>query len=302
MCSKLLGADGDRNNYFSPCMYPWGNFLSEILLPFFLLQPADRHNLLRPETVESLFYMYRFTGDKKYQDWGWEILQNFNRYTRVRPAYSDLVLSGLYLLSCFVTPTLKTYYVSSDNWGGISKYIQKNSFLTDWDTLLSPYSERTCITLMKKWNAQAVGKTIRVLESLGFRLRKLRRTWLDWKNSSIKVDRGKKLAQNGINGLIEGFSIHSDYSAHGDVTDMLWKCGTKYQWSALKRNGYKAWASSNVEIAGSFLYICPQTSKGCTLWYFSALSTHGYFASFIVLVSFKMQWVVFFFSLLKLYM
>ncbi|KAM9325886.1 endoplasmic reticulum mannosyl-oligosaccharide 1,2-alpha-mannosidase [Gastrophryne carolinensis] len=44
---------------------------------------ADRHNLLRPETVESLFYLYRFTGDTKYQDWGWEILQNFNKYTRV---------------------------------------------------------------------------------------------------------------------------------------------------------------------------------------------------------------------------
>ncbi|XP_051893016.1 endoplasmic reticulum mannosyl-oligosaccharide 1,2-alpha-mannosidase-like isoform X2 [Pristis pectinata] len=47
------------------------------------VKPADRHNLLRPETVESLFYMYRFTRDKKYQDWGWEIFQNFNKYTRV---------------------------------------------------------------------------------------------------------------------------------------------------------------------------------------------------------------------------
>ncbi|XP_069791897.1 endoplasmic reticulum mannosyl-oligosaccharide 1,2-alpha-mannosidase-like isoform X2 [Narcine bancroftii] len=47
------------------------------------VKPADRHNLLRPETVESLFYMYRLTQDKKYQDWGWEIFQNFNKYTRV---------------------------------------------------------------------------------------------------------------------------------------------------------------------------------------------------------------------------
>ncbi|XP_070452117.1 LOW QUALITY PROTEIN: endoplasmic reticulum mannosyl-oligosaccharide 1,2-alpha-mannosidase-like [Equus przewalskii] len=47
------------------------------------VKPADRHNLLRPETVESLFYLYRFTGDRKYQDWGWEILQSFNTYTRV---------------------------------------------------------------------------------------------------------------------------------------------------------------------------------------------------------------------------
>ncbi|XP_029960603.1 mannosidase, alpha, class 1B, member 1b [Salarias fasciatus] len=44
---------------------------------------ADRHNLLRPETVESLFYLYRFTNDQKYQQWGWEILQSFNKYTKV---------------------------------------------------------------------------------------------------------------------------------------------------------------------------------------------------------------------------
>ncbi|MEJ1271848.1 mannosidase alpha class 1B member 1 [Cricetulus griseus] len=47
------------------------------------VKPADRHNLLRPETVESLFYLYRVTRDHKYQDWGWEILQSFNKYTRV---------------------------------------------------------------------------------------------------------------------------------------------------------------------------------------------------------------------------
>ncbi|XP_069603737.1 endoplasmic reticulum mannosyl-oligosaccharide 1,2-alpha-mannosidase isoform X1 [Ranitomeya imitator] len=55
------------------------------------VKPADRHNLLRPETVESLFYLYRFTGDTKYQDWGWEILQNFNKYTRVESGgYSSI--------------------------------------------------------------------------------------------------------------------------------------------------------------------------------------------------------------------
>ncbi|MXQ97898.1 hypothetical protein E5288_WYG003973 [Bos mutus] len=47
------------------------------------VKAADRHNLLRPETVESLFYLYRLTGNRKYQDWGWEILHSFNTYTRV---------------------------------------------------------------------------------------------------------------------------------------------------------------------------------------------------------------------------
>uniref|UniRef100_A0A3B4Y542 alpha-1,2-Mannosidase n=1 Tax=Seriola lalandi dorsalis TaxID=1841481 RepID=A0A3B4Y542_SERLL len=41
------------------------------------VQLSAVHNLLRPETVESLFYMYRFTKDTKYRDWGWEILQIF---------------------------------------------------------------------------------------------------------------------------------------------------------------------------------------------------------------------------------
>uniref|UniRef100_A0AAV2IWH5 alpha-1,2-Mannosidase n=1 Tax=Knipowitschia caucasica TaxID=637954 RepID=A0AAV2IWH5_KNICA len=51
--------------------------------PDVLVKPADRHNLLRPETVESLFYLHRFTQEPKYREWGWDILQSFNKYTRV---------------------------------------------------------------------------------------------------------------------------------------------------------------------------------------------------------------------------
>lgn len=51
--------------------------------PDVLVKPADKHNLLRPETVESLFYLYRFTGEPKYREWGWDILQSFNKYTKV---------------------------------------------------------------------------------------------------------------------------------------------------------------------------------------------------------------------------
>jgi mannosyl-oligosaccharide alpha-1,2-mannosidase len=40
-----------------------------------MLQPNDAHYLLRPETIESLWYLYYFTGNKTYQDWGWNIFQ-----------------------------------------------------------------------------------------------------------------------------------------------------------------------------------------------------------------------------------
>ncbi|KAK3137279.1 hypothetical protein QOZ80_5BG0450240 [Eleusine coracana subsp. coracana] len=48
-----------------------------------IIKPLDRHNLLRPETVESLFVLYRITEDPKYREWGWQIFQSFEKYTKV---------------------------------------------------------------------------------------------------------------------------------------------------------------------------------------------------------------------------
>jgi mannosyl-oligosaccharide alpha-1,2-mannosidase len=48
-----------------------------------IIKRADAHNLLRPETVESLFYLYRLTGDTMYQEWGWNMFEAFNEYCRV---------------------------------------------------------------------------------------------------------------------------------------------------------------------------------------------------------------------------
>jgi len=49
----------------------------------FEIKPMDAHNLQRPETVESLFYMWRITGEAKYRDWGWEMFRSFVNYTAV---------------------------------------------------------------------------------------------------------------------------------------------------------------------------------------------------------------------------
>ncbi|PRT54600.1 Mannosyl-oligosaccharide 1,2-alpha-mannosidase [Wickerhamiella sorbophila] len=49
----------------------------------FFIKPLDRHNLQRPETVESLFYLYRLTNDPKYRKWGWQIFQSFEKYGRL---------------------------------------------------------------------------------------------------------------------------------------------------------------------------------------------------------------------------
>ncbi|GAB7340634.1 hypothetical protein MBLNU457_7035t3 [Dothideomycetes sp. NU457] len=47
------------------------------------IKGADAHNLQRPETIETLFYMYRITGDEMYREWGWQMFEAFVTHTIV---------------------------------------------------------------------------------------------------------------------------------------------------------------------------------------------------------------------------
>ncbi|KAL8695482.1 MAG: hypothetical protein Q9218_000060 [Villophora microphyllina] len=48
----------------------------------YIIKGQDAHNLQRPETVETLFYMWRITGEEKYREWGWEMFKSFVNYTQ----------------------------------------------------------------------------------------------------------------------------------------------------------------------------------------------------------------------------
>eukprot|EP00927_Polykrikos_kofoidii_P004043 TRINITY_DN11605_c1_g1_i3.p1 TRINITY_DN11605_c1_g1~~TRINITY_DN11605_c1_g1_i3.p1 ORF type:complete len:949 (-),score=207.95 TRINITY_DN11605_c1_g1_i3:149-2995(-) len=45
--------------------------------------PAGSYSMLRPETVESLWYVYRATRNQKYQDWGWKIFEAIELHARI---------------------------------------------------------------------------------------------------------------------------------------------------------------------------------------------------------------------------
>ena len=47
----------------------------------FVIKHNDNHNLQRPETAESLFYMWRITRDPIYREWGWEMFKAFIKYS-----------------------------------------------------------------------------------------------------------------------------------------------------------------------------------------------------------------------------
>ncbi|GAN05194.1 seven-hairpin glycosidase [Mucor ambiguus] len=52
--------------------------------------PTGNSYLLRPETLESLFYFYRLTGDAKYQDMAWEIFESIERHCKTEYGYSSV--------------------------------------------------------------------------------------------------------------------------------------------------------------------------------------------------------------------
>lgn len=52
---------------------------------------SDAHNLQRPETIESLFYMWRITKNTKYREWGWDIFQAFLKHTAVYDRNGNVV-------------------------------------------------------------------------------------------------------------------------------------------------------------------------------------------------------------------
>ncbi|KAK8595807.1 hypothetical protein V6N12_064316 [Hibiscus sabdariffa] len=77
---------------------------------------STRWNILRPETIESLFYLWRLTGNKTYREWGWNIFQAFERNSRVETGYVGLkdVNTGLkdnMMQSFFLAETLKYLYL-----------------------------------------------------------------------------------------------------------------------------------------------------------------------------------------------
>jgi mannosyl-oligosaccharide alpha-1,2-mannosidase len=56
----------------------------------YIIKPLDAHNLQRPETVESLFVMWRVTGDPVYREWGWKTFTAFEKHAKARGGYTSL--------------------------------------------------------------------------------------------------------------------------------------------------------------------------------------------------------------------
>ncbi|GAA5969210.1 hypothetical protein JCM11641_007510 [Rhodosporidiobolus odoratus] len=82
------------------------------------VRSANRRQIGRPETIESVFYMYRLTGDRKWQDQGWTMFCNWVQHSitefgfaTVRDVNSVPVRQEDSQESFVLAETLKYYYL-----------------------------------------------------------------------------------------------------------------------------------------------------------------------------------------------
>ncbi|PAA80175.1 hypothetical protein BOX15_Mlig034257g1, partial [Macrostomum lignano] len=84
------------------------------------IRPEDKTHMLRPETVESYFHLWRITGDQRYRDWAWETVEALERYSRIVSTGGFAILSDVYSArppvgdlqpSYFLAETLKYLYL-----------------------------------------------------------------------------------------------------------------------------------------------------------------------------------------------
>ena len=60
-----------QNNFTSAGLAPEAVLLSNASQPESEMRASPSYYIMRPETVESFFYLWRVTGDQQYRDWGW---------------------------------------------------------------------------------------------------------------------------------------------------------------------------------------------------------------------------------------
>lgn len=85
----------------------------------YIFRPRSVENFLRPEVAESLFYLWRATGDPIYREWGWNMFRAYERWCRVKSGGYQVLnnveqvppITGDKMESFWIAETLKYFYL-----------------------------------------------------------------------------------------------------------------------------------------------------------------------------------------------
>lgn len=76
------------------------------------IHTQDYHNLQRPETIESLFYMWRITRDPLYRDIGWKIFESFTSHTFVSAASGFSSINNVDVIPTHFRDNMESFWLA----------------------------------------------------------------------------------------------------------------------------------------------------------------------------------------------
>jgi hypothetical protein len=95
-----------------------------------MVKPSDAHNLQRPETVESLFMMWRVTGDERYREWGWEMFESFIKHTRGPEDTGFTSISNVNNIPTTSRNNMESFWLVSSSWDSDSANLTRPRLLS----------------------------------------------------------------------------------------------------------------------------------------------------------------------------
>jgi len=75
------------------------------------IKPNDAFSRLRPETLESLFVLWRVTKNTKYRDWGWSIYQAIEKHARV-PTGGYAIIKNVDSLPVVLEDKMESFFLA----------------------------------------------------------------------------------------------------------------------------------------------------------------------------------------------
>src|SRR6185436_5874362 len=114
-----LGGDLERARRLMESVYRmWTTYgIEPEELDYVTMQVVDSGYALRPEAIESAYYLYHFTGDRRYQEMGRVMIDSVLHYTRTPDSAFTVLQSvvskrqGDQMHSFFLAETLKYAYL-----------------------------------------------------------------------------------------------------------------------------------------------------------------------------------------------
>jgi mannosyl-oligosaccharide alpha-1,2-mannosidase len=77
--STLTGLSPETMHFYEP---KWRPLPSNSTIDMYTTDDVAQH-LLRPEAVETLYYLWKITGDVMYREWGWTMFQSLYKHARI---------------------------------------------------------------------------------------------------------------------------------------------------------------------------------------------------------------------------